>query len=45
MSAGKILSYLHENAQVLKENYQNDGIHVVARLSPQEQARFANYIN
>ena len=45
MYAGKILSYLHENAQVLKENYQNDGIHVVARLSPQEQARFANYIN
>ena len=45
MSAGKILSYLHENAQVLKENYQNDGIHVVARLSPQEQARLANYIN
>ncbi len=45
LSAGKILSYLHENAQVLKENYQNDGIHVVARLSPQEQARFANYIN
>lgn len=45
LSAGKILSYLHENAQVLKENYQNDGIHVVARLSPQEQAHFANYIN
>ena len=45
LSAGKILSYLHENAQVLKENYQNDGIHVVARLSPQEQARLANYIN
>jgi len=45
MSAGKILSYLHENAQVLKENYQNDGIHVVARLSPQEQAQFADYIN
>lgn len=45
LSAGKILAYLHENAQVLKENYQNDGIHVVARLSPQEQARLANYIN
>ena len=45
LSAGKILFYLHENAQVLKENYQNDGIHVVARLSPQEQARLANYIN
>ena len=45
LSAGKILGYLHENAQVLKENYQNDGIHVVARLSPQEQARLANYIN
>lgn len=45
LSAGKILSYLHENAQVLKENYQNDGIHVVARLSPREQARLANYIN
>ncbi|WP_294830409.1 GTPase HflX [uncultured Lactobacillus sp.] len=45
LSAGKILAYLHENAQVLKENYQNDGIHVVARLSPREQARLANYIN
>lgn len=45
LSAGKILAYLHENAQVLKENYQNDGIHVVALLSPQEQARLANYIN
>lgn len=45
LSAGKILSYLHENAQVLKESYQNDGIHVVVRLSPQEQARLANYIN
>lgn len=45
LSAGKILAYLHENAQVLKESYQNDGIHVVARLSPQEQARLANYIN
>ena len=45
LSAGKILAYLHENAQVLKENYQNDGIHVVARLSPQEQAHLANYIN
>ena len=42
--AGKILSYLHENAQVLKESYQNDGVHIAVRLSPREQAQFAGYI-
>ena len=44
LSAGKILSYLHENAQVLKESYQNDGVHIAVRLSPREQAQFAGYI-
>ena len=44
LSAGKILSYLHENAQVLKESYQNDGVHIAVRLSPTEQAQFAGYI-
>ncbi len=44
LSAGKILSYLHENAQVLTETYQNDGVHIAVRLSPREQAHFASYI-
>ena len=44
LSAGKILSYLHENAQVLKESYQNDGVHIAVRLSTREQAQFAGYI-
>lgn len=44
LSAGKILSYLHENAQILKESYQNDGVHIAVRLSPREQAQFAGYI-
>ena len=44
LSAGKILSYLHENAQVLKESYQNDGVHIAVRLSPREQVQFAGYI-
>ena len=44
LSAGKILSYLHENAQVLTETYQNDGVHIAVRLSPREQALFASYI-
>ena len=44
LSAGKILSYLHENAQVLKESYQNDGVHIAVRLSPRGQAQFAGYI-
>ena len=44
LSAGKILSYLHENAQVLTETYQNDGVHIAVRLSPREQAYFASYI-
>ena len=44
LSAGKILSYLHENAQVLTETYQNDGVHIAVRLSPREQAQLASYI-
>lgn len=44
LSAGKILSYLHENAQVLTETYQNDGVHIAVRLSPIEQAQLASYI-
>lgn len=44
LSDGKILSYLHENAQVISENFQNDGIHVTVRLAPEQQNRFSNYI-
>lgn len=44
LSDGKTLSYLHENAQVISENFQNDGIHVTVRLAPEQQNRFSNYI-
>ncbi|MBC6341672.1 GTPase HflX [Lactobacillus kimbladii] len=44
LSAGKILSYLHENAQVLTETYQNDGVHIAVRLSSREKAQLASYI-
>ncbi len=44
LSDGKKLSYLHENAQVISENFQNDGIHVTVRLAPEQQNRFSNYI-
>ena len=44
LSAGKILSYLHENAQVLTETYQNDGVHIAVRLSSREQVQLASYI-
>lgn len=44
LSDGKTLSYLHENAQVISENFQNDGVHVTVRLAPEQQNRFSNYI-
>ncbi|AIS09801.1 GTP-binding protein HflX [Lactobacillus sp. wkB8] len=44
LSDGKTLSYLHENAQIISENFQNDGIHVTVRLAPEQQNRFSNYI-
>ncbi|WEV39592.1 GTPase HflX [Lactobacillus sp. ESL0681] len=44
LSAGKVLARLHEEAQVLDEDFQADGIHVQAYLSPKNQQKFHQYI-
>lgn len=44
LSAGKILSDLHESAQVIAENYQTDGVHITARLAPEKQLLFQKYM-
>ncbi|MDF7639579.1 GTPase HflX [Lactobacillus sp. ESL0791] len=41
---GKLLSYLHEHAQVIKEDYQTDGVHTEVRLAPENQSQFEKYI-
>ncbi len=44
LSAGKPLADLHENAQIIAENYCADGVHITARLAPEKQQQFQNYI-
>ena len=44
LSAGKELAYLHENAQVLSENYEEDGVHIEANIAPDDQGRFEKYL-
>lgn len=44
LSAGKELAYLHENAQVLSENYEEDGVHIEANIAPNDQGRFEKYL-
>lgn len=44
LSAGKELAYLHENAQVLSENYEEDGVHIEANIAPDDQGRFEKYV-
>lgn len=44
LSAGKELAYLHENAQVLSENYEEDGVHIEANIAPDDQSRFEKYL-
>lgn len=44
LSAGKPLADLHENAQIIAENYRADGVHITARLAPEKQHQFQNYI-
>lgn len=44
ISAGKPLADLHENAQIIAENYRADGVHITARLAPEKQQQFQNYI-
>ena len=36
LSAGKELSYMHEYGKVTKEDYEDDGIHITAQLSPSD---------
>lgn len=44
LAAGKPLADLHENAQIIDENYRPDGVHITARLAPEKQQQFKNYI-
>lgn len=44
LSAGKPLADLHENAQIIAENYRADGVHITAKLAPEKQQQFQNYI-
>lgn len=44
LAAGKPLADLHENAQIIDENYRSDGVHITARLAPEKQQQFQNYI-
>ena len=43
LSAGKELAYLHDRAQVLREDYQDDGVHIEANIAPDDQGRFRQY--
>lgn len=44
LADGKALANLHEYAQVILEEYKTDGVHVTARLAPEKQAQFHQYI-
>lgn len=40
---GKDVAYLHENGQVLIEEYKDDGFYIKVRLSPQDIVHFKKY--
>ncbi|PEG93714.1 GTPase HflX, partial [Lactobacillus sp. UMNPBX10] len=44
LSAGKELAYLHDRAQVLRADYQDDGVHIEANIAPDDQGRFRQYL-
>lgn len=44
LADGKALANLHEYAQIILEKYKTDGVHVTARLAPEKQAQFHQYI-
>ncbi|RHW50768.1 GTPase HflX [Lactobacillus bombicola] len=44
LTAGKILSQLHEQTQIIDEEYQSDGVHLYARLTPDKSLQFKKYI-
>lgn len=41
---GKLLAYLHEHAQVIAEDYKDDGVYVTANIAPADQDRFKEYL-
>lgn len=44
LADGKALANLHEYAHIILEEYKTDGVHVTARLAPEKQAQFHQYI-
>lgn len=44
LSYGKELAFLHEHAQVNKEEFKDDGVHVSANIAPSDQARFKKFM-
>lgn len=43
LNAGALLSYLHENGDVQKEEYTNTGILITVKLSPKDYSKFSMY--
>ncbi|MBP2058119.1 GTP-binding protein HflX [Lactobacillus colini] len=43
LNSGKEMAYLHQYGQVITEDYQDDGIHVIARLAPSDIIKFKKY--
>lgn len=44
LADGKLLAYLHEHAQVSKEEYEDDGVLIKANIAPADQAKFKEYM-
>lgn len=44
LNKGNLLSYIHTNGKVLTEQYEADGIHVIAKLSPSDKKKFKPYM-
>lgn len=44
LSDGKELAYLHAHAQVMQEDYHDDGVYVEAKIGPADQGRFRSYL-
>lgn len=43
LTDGKLIAYLHDKANVLNEDYKDDGVYVTANVAPDDQARFKKY--
>ena len=44
LAEGKMLAYLHEHAQIQKEEFKDDGVYLTANIAPADQARFKKYL-